>query len=513
MKRTLVIAITIIFILLAGCSFWKQGPEKVVLIPLDSRPCNTQYPEILGRMVNKQIKIPYAFLDNFLEPAKIEELWLWLESNSKEADKIIITTNQLINGSLIASRDPQSYKDMEKRLAKLEAFCRKNKNKEITVITILPRLLPSQFTHLWGYQEPLIEYAQLIDRADLEGRQPPSVPAELPENIWKEYLSIYENTQQLAKRLISLTDEGLIDHYLIGQDDGEKYGLSNKLVRELKPAFNEKVWFVQGADELTMLTLSRSLNFKNGLTYALGYSNEEFKEVYFPFEAAPLEEVINTKVNYLNFPLEKESEINFVIHTDPKNSSVLERMIREKETNYLGIIDIAYTNRGDIELLDFLFDPKIWPKVKGYAGWNTAGNSIGTELSHAAAYQYLKENYGRYSKNAQVDALQAYLEFKYIRMAEDLIYQGILRQELIERLTQLNIDPHNIDGSQYATANEILAQLFLPYEEELKKVFLGEYRIGEIEFRVEDISAQIQLPWRRTFEAKVTPNVSIEIRP
>jgi hypothetical protein len=163
--------------------------------------------------------------------------------------------------------------------------------------------------------------------------------------------------------------------------------------------------------------------------------------------------------------------------------------------------------------LDFLFDPKIWPKVKGYAGWNTAGNSIGTELSHAAAYKYLKENYGRYSKNAQVDALQAYLEFKYIRMAEDLIYQGILRQELIERLTQLNIDPHNIDGSQYATANEILAQLFLPYEEELKKVFLGEYRIGEIEFRVEDISAQIQLPWRRTFEAKVTPNVSIEIRP
>ena len=316
MKRTLVIAITIIFILLAG--WFGNRPEKVVLIPLDSRPCNTQYPEILGRMVNKQIKIPYAFLDNFLEPAKIEELWLWLESNSKEADKIIITTNQLINGSLIASRDPQSYKDMEKRLAKLEAFCRKNKNKEITVITILPRLLPSQFTHLWGYQEPLIEYAQLIDRADLEGRQPPSVPAELPENIWKEYLSIYENTQQLAKRLISLTDEGLIDHYLIGQDDGEKYGLSNKLVRELKPAFNEKVWFVQGADDLTMLTLSRSLNFKmnNLCTWV---QQCEFKEVYFPFEVAPLEEVINTKVNYLNF-LRKGSEINFVIHTDPKTA-------------------------------------------------------------------------------------------------------------------------------------------------------------------------------------------------
>ena len=107
----------------------------------------------------------------------------------------------------------------------------------------------------------------------------------------------------------------------------------------------------------------------------------------------------------------------------------------------MGIMDVAYTNKGDIQLLDFLFEPKIWPKVKGYAGWNTAGNTIGTELSHALAFQYLKDNFDRYTKEAQARALIAYLDFKYIRIAEDLIYQGLLRGELNERLTEININP------------------------------------------------------------------------
>jgi len=508
------IIISIIFLLISGitgCSFFGRAPERVGLIPLDSRPANTQYPQLLGRMTNKQVEIPYDYLDNFLEPAKTDNLWSWLESNSKNFKKIIINTNELFNGSLIASRHPQAYADLEKKIADFEAFCRKNQDKEIIVISILPRLLPSQFTHLWNYREPLVAYAQKIDKNHLEGKEMPVPPQNIPKDILNEYLSIYEYTQVLVENLIAFTDSGLIDHYLIGQDDAEQYGLSNKIVRELTPLFNEKVQFVHGADEHTMLALTRELPFKESVGVNIEYTNADLREGYFPFEAAPLDKVITAKLNYLQVQEDSKADKKIIVHNDPQTVNELKNMVANNQPAYLGIMDIAYTNQGDTALLDFFLQPEVWPKVQSYAGWNTTGNTIGTELAHAVSYQFLAENYKKYKKPAQSDAVRAYLEFKYIRIAEDLVYQGILRKELNERLIGLNINPHHIEEENYQKANEILAQLYAPYEEKLAQAFLGEYRIGVLNFTVEKVSSEIELPWARTFEAKVVPEFVIGI--
>ncbi|MGI6225635.1 MAG: DUF4127 family protein, partial [Peptococcales bacterium] len=113
-------------------------------------------------------------------------------------------------------------------------------------------------------------------------------------------------------------------------------------------------------------------------------------------------------------------------------------------------------------------------------------------------------------KPVRVDALRAYLEFRYIRIAEDLVYQGILRNKLNELLRVQNIDPNNIEEN-YTKANQILTELFAPYEHELAHAFLGTYTIGDISFSVEEVSANIELPWSRTFEAKVMPLFNIRI--
>jgi len=507
MKKLIIIAV--IMSLLSGCSFFTIAPEIVGLIPLDSRPCNTQYPEILGKMGNMQLDIPYAYLDNFLEPAQTKNLWSWLEASGKGFNRIIINTTELFNGGLIASRDPQSYQDLVAQIARLKSFCEKNKNKDITVITVLPRLLPSQFTQLWPYNEEIAEYAQNIDIADREGKKAPEPPQSIPKDMLNEYLGIYENTQLLVESLISFANEGLIDHYLIGQDDAEEYGLSNKIVRELTPKLNDKVQFVHGADELTMLVLARVLPLKENLSLKVEYSNRDLKEAYFPFEAASLENVVKTKLNYLNIMEATDSDKRVIIHNDAARLASLRDLIQESASPYLGLMDIAHTNKGDINLLDFLLNNDTFPKVTGYAGWNTAGNTIGTELSHAVYYQYLADSFKKYKKPAQAEALQAYLEFKFIRIAEDLVYQGILREELNERLKTLNIDPHNI-GERHAEANGILAELYAPYDEKLAKAFIGQqFKIGEISFTVEKISSKMELPWSRTFEAKVSPEAVI----
>ena len=509
MKKLIIIAV--IMSLLSGCSFFTRAPEKVGLIPLDSRPCNTQYPEILGKMGNMRLDIPYAYLDNFLEPAQTENLWSWLEANSKGFNRIIINTTELFNGGLIASRDPQSYQDLEAQIARFRSFSQENQKKDITVITVLPRLLPSQFTQLWPYNETLAEYAQKIDLADREGKKPPEPPKNIPKDILNEYLSIYENTQLLVKSLIILANEGLIDQYLIGQDDAEEYGLSNKIVRALAPKLNDRVQFVHGADELTMMVLARQLPLKENLGLNIQYTNEGLKEAYFPFEAASLENVVKTKLNYLNIVEAADSAKKVIIHNDAELPASLKAIIQENTSPYLGIMDIAHTNKGDISLLDYLLSTDTFAKVTGYAGWNTAGNTIGTELSHAVFYHSLADNFKKYNKAAQAKALRAYLEFRFIRIAEDLVYQGILREELNTRLKKLNIDPHNI-GERHAEANDILAELYAPYEEKLANAFIGEqFKIGGISFTVESISSQMVLPWSRTFEAKVTADFSIGI--
>jgi len=104
--------------------------------------------------------------------------------------------------------------------------------------------------------------------------------------------------------------------------------------------------------------------------------------------------------------------------------------------------------------------------------------------------------------------LEAYIKFKFIRIAEDLVYQGILREELNQELLQKDINPYHLEENK-EVAEEILRKLYQPYQEKLARAFVGEYNIGNIKFIVENISATIHLPWGRTFEAKIKPQVKI----
>ncbi|MFZ7102100.1 MAG: DUF4127 family protein [Peptococcaceae bacterium] len=510
MKRFFLIFILMAVLILGACVFSTRGPEKVGLIPLDSRPCNTLYPQLLGNMLNKDIVIPFESLDNYLTPGDTANLWQWLENNAGNLDTIIIFTNEIFNGGLIASRHESSYQNLEQDLTGLKAFCLNNKSKNIIVVSILPRLLPSQFSELWEYEKELVNYAKAIDRQAKQGKETPPPPSDIPADILKKYLSIYDNTDILVKSVIAMSDEGLVDHYLIGQDDAQEYGLSNKIVREITPLLNEKVQFVHGADELTMLTLVRSAapKLKDGIN--VKYINEALKTEYFPYEAATLETVLKAKLDYLQVHLAAASPYVEIVYNDSNKLAGLKDFLRQNNHEYLGLMDVAFTNKGDTGILDMLSDnPGIkLDHINGYAGWNTAGNTIGTELAHLVAYNYLEKNIKKYKQPDKIKALESFIKFKYLRIAEDLIYQGILRDKLIERLREEKIDPYFL-GEHKEYAEHILADLYQPYEAQLNNLFAGNHHIGEITFTVDKVQSRIELPWSRTFEARIIPEVTV----
>ncbi|SMB88228.1 Protein of unknown function [Desulfonispora thiosulfatigenes DSM 11270] len=540
MKKKFLITLLPLILIFSIVSLYCLLPKKpveIALIPLDSRPCNTQYAQILGTMGNLKISIPYSDLDNYLEKANKEQLWQWLAYKAEETDNIIINTTELFNGGLIESRNPDSYNTLNDDLKRLEDFCRKHPDHNIMVITILPRLLPSQFTDMWEYKWPLSHYASELDKAYIQGEKI-APPKNIPSSVLSEYLSIYENAQNLTTQLISLAKEGIFDTYLIGQDDAEEYGLTNKLVRDLEKDFGGNVHFVYGADELTLLALTKFYLAKPQETFKLNYINEELKKEFLPFEAITLENVVNNKLKFLEVETNLDSNHQEVSSNNPKdnfntaevnyskankivinNNQIVYNDLEKRDfllqeiarhTGYLGIMDVVYTNRGDSDLYLDLIEENLLKNIEGYAGWNTASNTIGTELAHFYFYQHLKDNYKHYTKEAKIKALESYLEFKYLRFAEDFIFQGILQSELNEILKAQGLDPFSLENHKQQT-EEILQKLFIPYQQELAKQLLGEYSIGEINFIVKKIDSEIKLPWARTFEAKVNVSVDLEV--
>ena len=190
--RKLVAIVLIISLLVISCGCQKNDAISIGIIPLDSRPCNTQYAQLLGEMAGFNVKLPdRELLDDFTTLSQANPLWQWLEQN--KCDHYILFTNQLWNGGLIGSRSLTNYADEEVFFNKLSAFIDTHKDSTITIISVLPRLLPSQYDEeLWSYQKELASYGSAWDKALQLNQLEPELPKNVPVNLVAQYRALYE---------------------------------------------------------------------------------------------------------------------------------------------------------------------------------------------------------------------------------------------------------------------------------------------------------------------------------
>lgn len=505
MKRSLVISGVMVFAFLVSVFLFYITPRQdILLIPLDSRPANTQYAQMLGELGNAAVILPPAELwDNYLKPAPTEELMDWLERNSAGADKIIIFTNELINGSLIASRDAASYGDMEKQLDRFEEYLGKNKNKDMTVLFVLPRHLPSQFTKLWDYRDSLTRWAEISHRAETGplGREEKTklqakltlLQKEIPPEVLKRYTQVYAESGLLVKRLVKFTGDSLIDELVIGLDDAAPYGLNIKLYNELKDEIStypeEKIKLLHGADDLTMLVLAKKLGgLKKSLVFDLIWLYEQDEREVFPYEGVPAGQMIEEKIDYLGGRRGEDGKFKVFIHSRPGDGeNVAGRLLEQigansKKDSILGLADIAYTNRADSELLAAVGANKVYRLVDTFAGWNTAGNSFGTVLAHSIIFDALNRRFPGNKKG-----LAVHRQFQAVRIIEDYLYQGMIRESFNIWAQEEGIDTADF-GPRWDEANCKLLELMTPALSELSYEGYGAV-----------------FPWPRSFEIRVIP--------
>lgn len=511
------------FSVLSGCARANLDEAPVIaLMPLDSRPCNTQYPALLAESTAATLLLPpEEAMDQFLEKADTEALWQWLENEAEAADEIVIFTNSLFCGGLIASRSSGAYDEVAANLERLEALCthlQEDEHRQITVVQVLPRLSPNQFDDaLFPYYDALTAYGEAWDIADVSGKSAPQNADGVPAEALAEYRALHEESANLAKALDAMAANGLIDHLIISQDDGAEHCPANITFRQLAERA-ENTQLLHGADELAMLLVVNSA--AAGLDASpvhLVYANETFKTQHYPYEATSLEEMLSQKLQLAGLMDDETASTTLYLHTDTTDAEAT-KAAASNHDGLFGLADVALTNQADPALTETLLSNEGFEKIDAYAGWNTAGNSVGTVCAELRALAVLDARWDTLSKEAQTNTVQALYTFRAARLGEDVCYMAGIRSDLQQDLAADNLQDHTsafTDHAAWEGANTRLADRYATYNDQLAALFnnthtltLGEHKIP---VTITDFASTATFPWPRSFEVKIDATMTVTI--
>ena len=496
----------------------------IALMPLDSRPCNTQYPQLLTQAAGATLVMPSAAsMDTFLNEADTAALWTWLEDAAKSADHLVIFTNSLFCGGLIASRSSGAYDDLSENMERLQALCdtfKEERGHTITVVQVLPRLKPNQYdTDLYPYGNALTAYGKAWDEADINGEEAPESADEVPDEVLSEYRTLHERSAELAEQLNTMAAEGRIDSLIISQDDGDVRCPANVTFRSLKKHKAETTRLVHGADELAMLlTTQLATRDLEASPAHIVYSSDAIKKEHYPYESTSLQNITAQKVALSGLRSGDEtSDYTLYIHGDTDDSAKTLDLISEHE-GVLGIADVSTSNQADPELVDTLLSAEGFEAVDAYAGWNTAGNAVGTVCAMLRVYAYLDANWDELPAEMQLTAAKALYAFRAIRLGEDVCYMADLREDLQEALIEAELCDDTSasafsDDTTWEAANARLEEAYDSTAAKLQALLDGTHTLHlgshAPRFTIQDFSSSVSFPWARAFEIRIDPQMAI----
>jgi len=142
----------------------------------------------------------------------------------------------------------------------------------------------------------------------------------------------------------------------------------------------------------------------------------------------------------------------------------------------VAVADVKYGNGGDNALVSNIFANGLEYKLASYAGWNTAGNSLG----YALAQGLLSEQYSEAGKRQLLD----------VRYLDDWAYQSNVRMDVYRNLIWRKYWPNSgLNEEQTAVAEEDITNLMVSVAEPMLGEAVKDYRFT--------------LPWNRMFEVYV----------
>lgn len=495
--------------------------KKIVLLPLDERPCNYQFPFKLFNSKDLSIVRPEKM--GFKKtPADTNYLREFLLNETINADCLIVSIDTLLYGGLIPSRI--HHFNEETLLQQLDTIKQIRKKNPSIIIYACSEIMRCP-TYSNSDEEPdyydicgaeIHKIGSILHKKQL-GIIPEDDNTELDElkKIAKpEYLNDFVNRRAVNLNInlacIDLAKENYIDYLIIPQDDSAEYGftaLDQIKVRDKisKEFLHTKVSVYPGADEIALTLLSRYVNkiHNKRPKVFVKYNSNMAPFVIPPYEDRTIAETI--KWHLLSAGCEQvysKNEADFILALNAPANKITESIyqpITNKDYSVernlsefavyiknciddgipVTICDTAYMNGADLELVGLLNHMKLLMQVAGYSGWNTHANSLGTAIAEGVHYLYNKNN-------------DAHKDFLALRYVEDAGYCSHVRKLVAEtKLDKLGFNYFNVKESKGIVSQIVKEELRLFIDNNLTTI------------SDQIILDNVYMPWCRMFEVGI----------
>ncbi|SHK60844.1 Protein of unknown function [Selenomonas ruminantium] len=490
-KFFMLIALTITLAFIPQLSPLKAAPpaqeKKILFVPLDNRPItDKETRQVAEKLGYKVVVPPEELLGTREQPGNPDGLWQWLDENARGAKAAVVSTDAMLYGSLVASRNHElTQETISERVNRFRTFHADHPRLPVYGFgTILRTLLTA--THSGNGMEPALyqqnavklrDYSMLRDKAEMgkaskkEKRELIRLEQEIVPAAMEDWTHRHELNYQANQALIDLTGQGIFSFLFLGGDDSALYSQTHYETRHLRE-YGQKLdktrfQITSGADELGMVMMCRAIcddrwdipfiytayNTGKGPKTIPSYCNEEIGT-----------DVDNTIIaaGGMRVPDPQRAELVLTINTNPDgrtyeaNSPANTTKPRKGTKPFVNLVqgfvdkgypvavaDIAYGNGADNALMNELHKKGLQFKLQAYGGWNTATNTTGFLIGTGLLTKWMDK--------------QARDELMLTRYLEEWGYQANVRQKLggaVWSHPGYNQQTGNLDGARDFAAQQ-----------------------------------------------------------
>ena len=491
--------------------------KKIVLLPLDERPCNYDFVYKLFQSDELKIVRPEKLGNNKI-PADVQYIKEFLLKQCEDAFGLILSVDMLLYGGLVPSRIHQaSLETLKERLQVIKQLKQQNPKLKIYAFHCIMRC-PSYNSaeeepdYYEQYGERLFTYGVTKHKAQLgmaEESEAESLRMQIPQEVLCDFEARRALNRTLNMETIRYYTEGDLDGLVFPQDDSAPFGYTaidqmqiRRMIQEV--GMTDEILLYSGADEVALSLTARMLNEMKGSHPGVyvKYAADAAKHMIPKYEGVRLSTTIDFHILSAGcVPVEREEQADIIMlatapdaqmeeafdqpsmsphYNAERNMAEVMRYAKQKlsEGKRVAFADNAYSNGGELDLIRMLNKHNMLLSLSAYAGWNTNGNTLGTVLAQAV-YDYY---YGDTKQRK---------DFLVERYLEDVAYcsytRGIVTKENAV-----------IGGNVFATeegAAEV-AERAKGHLEEFKEQYLSS--IAE-NIRITHVS----MPWKRMFEVRL----------
>jgi len=224
--------------------------KKILVIPLDERPVNYDFPIMLARCTDYEVIIPpRSILGKKKVPGDVEAIWEWFIENIKTCDDAVISIDTLLFSGIVPSRlHYEKSEDLLSKLDRLRDLKKSYPKINMYVFSLImrnPTYSSSEeepdYYGSWGaeiHRRGVIEHKkELLIATDEEIAEYDDIVQRLPAEHLKDYLDRRAINIEVNKKVVELAAEGLFTLAMFPQDDASPYGVTAKDQRIIRDKY------------------------------------------------------------------------------------------------------------------------------------------------------------------------------------------------------------------------------------------------------------------------------------